>query len=442
MYWRFCKWLFILTVLAFCITSCKTSGPGIFGKKSPHEQYGDRLTNAGLRSTALGSSWFVVAEESIVSPPQVALPYKEVGYFSSERPNATALRFDAMRGQKLTIGVNKSPASNFTLYLDLWKAVPGKEPKHIASADTAKYSIEVDVDENSQYILRLQPELLSSGEYTITVASGPTLAYPIKAPGKNHTKSFWGAERDGGVRKHEGIDMFGERRTPIVAAAEGRITRVEETAVGGKVVWLKVRDKDYMLYYAHLDSQIVRDGDYVEIGDTLGLMGNTGNARTSSPHLHFGVYTISGPVDPWPFVKPVDKFPEKIAESSIPFLGKLARNKKTTPKMHATRGLNPDSSLTIQPATLLRIEAATAGWFRVELPDGQEGFMKTISVEEIDQPLLSLSTKNVVPLHERPDTLSAKKASITKNEPLVILANFGNYHFVKTPQNLTGWMVK
>ena len=168
---------------------------------------------------------------------------------------ATGLRFNARRGQKLSISVEKKPAINFALYIDLWKAGDeNNQPKHITAADTTTNSLQHEVTETSQYILRLQPELLSSGEFTVTITAGPALTYPIKAPGKDHIKSFWGANRDGGARKHEGVDIFAARGTPVVAAADGRVTRVTETAIGGKVVWVKVKDRDYTLYYAHLDS--------------------------------------------------------------------------------------------------------------------------------------------------------------------------------------------
>lgn len=434
--------IFVVIILVFLVGSCKTSGPGIFGKKSPHEQYSDRLTKAGLRSTALGSSWFRVAEESVSAPLTISVPYKETGYFSADRPAAAGLRFYAVRGQKITITIERKPATNFTLYIDLWKAEEGKsQPKYIVAADTSSYSIEHEVKENAPFILRLQPELLSSGEYTVSVTAGPSLAYPIKAPGKNHIKSFWGAERDAGARKHEGIDMFASRRTPVVAAANGRVTRVTETPIGGKVVWLRVKGKDYTLYYAHLDSQLVSDGQNLAIGDTLGLMGNTGNARTTSPHLHFGVYTFDGPIDPLPFVKPVEELPENIS-ASTKLLGKLARSNTTTSNAFSEPANKAHDIFTVQPNTLLRIEAATSNWFKIRLPNGQLGFIKSSMINEIDKPLRNLTLKNNLPLLEKPNSLAAKKTSIPPGETVDILGSFENYYFVRTRENTTGWLTK
>lgn len=72
-----------------------------------------------------------------------------------------------------------------------------------------------------------------------------------------------------------------------------------------------------LYYYAHLDgyAEGIKTGDTVLAGDTIGYVGNTGNARTTPPHLHFGAYTATGALDPLPLLvdrgenaskKPVD----------------------------------------------------------------------------------------------------------------------------------------
>lgn len=433
---------FFLVFAVILFYSCKTSGPGIFGKKSPHEQYGDRLINAGLKSTSLGSSWFDMAVQSISSPLVVKIPYKETGYFAAERPSAAGLRFDALRGQLLIITVERNPAINFKVYIDLLKSVEGEnKPKHIVAADTSSYSIRYEVEQNASYILRIQPELLSSGEYTISIIAGASLAYPIKAAGKNHTQSFWGADRDGGSRKHEGIDMFAPLRTPVVAAANGRITKVNETAIGGKVVWLKAENKDYTLYYAHLDSQLVAGGERVQTGDTLGLMGNTGNARFTLPHLHFGIYTYGGAVDPFPFVNPIENMPEKIT-ASVKLIGQLARNTSTPAKVYDEPNINSVSNLFIPGNTLLRIEAATSNWFKIILPNGRQGFLRNILVNETDKPLRKLTLKTSLPLLDKPDPFAAKKLIMIAGEIVDVFGSFENYYFIASKSNVSGWIMK
>jgi murein DD-endopeptidase MepM/ murein hydrolase activator NlpD len=58
-------------------------------------------------------------------------------------------------------------------------------------------------------------------------------------------------------------------------------------------------------YFAHLDSQYVRAGQRVKQGDTLGTVGNTGNARFTPAHLHFGIYQ-SRSKDPLHYIKTLD----------------------------------------------------------------------------------------------------------------------------------------
>lgn len=428
----------VLYLLLIVFGSCKTSGPGIFGKKSPHEYYADRLTKAGLNSTALGNLWFQSAEQSISSPLTIRIPYKETGYFSAERPSAAGFRFDAKRGQKLTVSVQRNPSSNFTLYIDLWTAAENQR-KHIAAADTLRYSIQHEVNEDASFILRIQPELLSSGEYTLSITAGPSLAYPIKAPGKNHIKSFWGAERDGGIRKHEGIDLFAAFGSPVVAAANGRVTRVGETAIGGKVVWLQPDNKNYTLYYAHLDTQLVREGDKVVAGDTLGLMGNTGNARSTSPHLHFGIYTFGGAVDPFPFVNPEDTLSENII-SPTGLIGKLARNGSANAALYIQPYTNAAQLTQIPGNTILRIEAATASWFKVSLPDSRQGYIKNAAVTTAEKPVQKLTAKAFLPVRDRPDSSAAKKTSIPPGETVDILGRFDDYYLIATDNEVTGWI--
>lgn len=432
----------LINIFFFFIVSCKTSGPGIFRKKSLHSEYGDRLTEAGLKSTALGSSWFRVAEESVLNPLEVKIPYKETGYFFADRPAASGLRFAVSRGQKLTITVDRRPVTQFTIYIDLWRvSSTGGDLKHLAAADTSTYSIHYEVEETSVYIVRIQPELLSNGEYTISITSGPSLAYPIKAPGSNHIKSFWGADRDGGVRKHEGIDLFAAFRTPVVAAASGTVTRVDETEIGGKVVWLRPHAKNYTLYYAHLDSQLVAEGQTVNTGDTLGLMGKTGNARFTTPHLHFGIYTYGGAVDPLPFVNPDINMPEKIS-APTDLIGKFVRSSSTPSKVYSQANTTSIVLADIAAHTVLRVEAATSNWFKVALPDRKLGYIKSTAVKEVNTPLRKYVAPSSLPVLDQPDTLAARKTNINRGETVNILGNFNQYYFISTTSNITGWIIK
>ncbi len=134
------------------------------------------------------------------------------------------------------------------------------------------------------------------------VAISPTLIFPV-ASMKAFVASFWGAAREGGVRKHEGIDIFAKKGTPVVAICDGVVEKVGTTPKGGKVVWLRSADHAWSVYYAHLNQQKVKVGQIVKKGEFIGTVGNTGNAKYTPSHLHFGIYTYNGAINPFPYVK-------------------------------------------------------------------------------------------------------------------------------------------
>lgn len=111
----------------------------------------------------------------------------------------------------------------------------------------------------------------------------------------------WGAARSGG-RRHEGIDIFAPKGRPVLSATEGLVTQVGTSRLGGKVVWVMGPGRQ-MHYYAHLDDYgPISPGDLVRAGAQLGTVGNTGNARGTPPHLHYGIYEAGGALNPYPLL--------------------------------------------------------------------------------------------------------------------------------------------
>jgi murein DD-endopeptidase MepM/ murein hydrolase activator NlpD len=112
----------------------------------------------------------------------------------------------------------------------------------------------------------------------------------------------FGAARSGG-RKHEGIDIFGERGTPIHAVASGEVVKGFHNDLGGTVVRIQGDDGRYY-YYAHLDSvNDLQVGQHVKAGDVIGGMGNTGDASTTPVHLHFQVQENGVDLNPFDFLQ-------------------------------------------------------------------------------------------------------------------------------------------
>lgn len=138
------------------------------------------------------------------------------------------------------------------------------------------------------------------------------LAFPV-AGVSSKIRDLWGASRAGGARRHKGIDIHARRGTPVVAVCDGVIVERDHTAVGGKTLWLKSSTYGWKAYYAHLDRQLVREGQYVRKGQVIGTIGNTGNARTTPSHLHFGIAGNNGWVNPLPYVKHAPKVAAKVS---------------------------------------------------------------------------------------------------------------------------------
>lgn len=337
-------------LLLFVLTISCNSSVKLWGKKTAHEVYADKI-----EKSPDGQQWITVSKKTLETPQSIQLPYSHFGYFPGAQTRALTLEFTATQGEKIIIDLKKNGQESFVLYADLFQR-EGTEITHIESADTTQTQLSLDVDETSTYLLRLQPELYRTTLYNLTISVGPSLDFPV-AGTKAKTGSFWGDDRDGGNRKHEGIDIFAPKLTPAVAAADGYITGVNEGGLGGKTVWMRVADKNIHLYYAHLDRQLVGQGQRVKKGDTLGLVGNTGNAKFTAPHLHFGIYNLNGAIDPWPFVNKSLKnaSPVKPKDLDIYLQIKNATTKKTD---------------AIDDAMLVPL-AATANSYLAETTDGK-----------------------------------------------------------------------
>lgn len=127
------------------------------------------------------------------------------------------------------------------------------------------------------------------------------LSIPVDTVRPSALRDSWHAPR-GPIRRHEGIDIFAARGTPVRASSEGIIRRIGESKLGGKVVWI-AGPGGHRHYYAHLDSIAhIVVGQRVMRGQLIAYVGNTGNARRTPPHLHYGIYTETGPINPFPLL--------------------------------------------------------------------------------------------------------------------------------------------
>lgn len=123
---------------------------------------------------------------------------------------------------------------------------------------------------------------------------------PNPLPGQRFSDT-WGAARSQG-RTHQGVDIFAKRGTPIYSTTKGVINRIGQNQLGGNIVGI-VGPGGVWHYYAHLESYAeIRKNDWVEAGTVIGYVGDSGNAKGTPPHLHYGVYTRTGAVNPYPLI--------------------------------------------------------------------------------------------------------------------------------------------
>ncbi|WP_443944419.1 peptidoglycan DD-metalloendopeptidase family protein [Pedobacter sp. AW1-32] len=420
--------------------SCKSGSVNLFKAASPHEQYQKKLSSSGLDKTAMGLAWIENSVQSIQKALTISVPYRETGYFSAEKVRAIAYQFSAVKGQKITVTTLKKP-ENSALYLDIWKQDEKLALKNIAFSDTLNNPVELEITDNGKYFIRIQPELLQGIEYTISIVSGPSLSFPTGTKKSSSIQSYWGDSRDANARKHEGVDIFGAFRSPVLAAANGTVTRVNQNNLGGKVVWLRPEAKNYNLYYAHLDEQLVIEGQSVKVGDTLGLMGNTGNAKTTPTHLHFGIYESGGATNPLPFIDLVTKTPPQI-KASVLNLNKTLRTRTTTQILNAPTE-NALPLHTIPPATIVSVIAATKNYYHIEMPNGQTGFLLSAVLVATDHPIRKLKVgeyQEVV--YDKPEQSAAAKMVLKPGEMINLLGNFENFQLISNQQAEIGWIVK
>lgn len=119
------------------------------------------------------------------------------------------------------------------------------------------------------------------------------LPVPVRGVRRAQLRNTWGAPRSGG-RAHQGIDIFAPRGEEIVSTTRGLVVTVGHNQLGGRVVRV-LGPGGHWHYYAHLERfAAIHEGQLVAAGDVLGYVGDSGNARGTPPHLHYGIYRFRG----------------------------------------------------------------------------------------------------------------------------------------------------
>ncbi|MGB5983511.1 MAG: M23 family metallopeptidase [Nonlabens sp.] len=293
-------------------------------------------------------------------------PFSEHIYGSEKNNFYAGYEIDIAQGENLNASI-LSVDKNYKLLLELYD----EENKLLQSAKLDD-SLFIDFDNGKDQKLKLIIQSLEplSSDLELKLYKTPEYIFPLLGKENGSIKSFWGASRDGGVRSHEGVDIFAVRDYPIVAVTSGRIASVRNRGLGGKQIWLSDVKNNQSLYYAHLNDWNVTSGERVEKGDTIGFVGNTGNARTTPPHLHFGIYKNGGAIDPKSFIWQTERPQE---ETNLPF-NTGARGTGIAANLRASPSATANILMDVKTGQV-HLLGSSGSWYHARTLDGKTGFM-------------------------------------------------------------------
>lgn len=270
---------------------------------SAHARYGLSLGTGGQAWRAAADS--ALARSDSLGAPE---PLRVRLDTASAAAGVQAWRLAVARGRVLVLAAS----ADSSVFVDLYRADGAARPVWLGGlatatdgdgADTLRAdTLRAEAVRADTFVVRVHARRGHATNVALGLRTAPALGFPVAGQDARVLGSAFGVDRDGGARSHEGVDLFAPRGTPVVAAADG-FASPGTNRLGGNVVWLRDGERGLTHYYAHLDTVLVATGQRVRRGDTLGTVGNTGNARTTPPHLHFGLYD-DGALDPAPFLRP------------------------------------------------------------------------------------------------------------------------------------------
>jgi murein DD-endopeptidase MepM/ murein hydrolase activator NlpD len=134
--------------------------------------------------------------------------------------------------------------------------------------------------------------------------------FPVRGPhGTRGPVGEFGAPRNGG-RVHKGFDILARCGTPLAAAVTGTVVkRAYDRRLDGNYVVIRGLGERRKYWYAHMiHPSTFRKGELVHVGQIVGNVGKTGNARTVGCHLHFEIHVNGRPVNPEPYLRSWDGY--------------------------------------------------------------------------------------------------------------------------------------
>ncbi|MBT0606915.1 M23 family metallopeptidase [Aequorivita echinoideorum] len=368
---------YILAVFVLCMVGCKQvqKAADVIIQPTAREVYERNFK----KDDSLLLGWKNAFELAKRDSLQITLPYSESGIFSEENNHVYSYNLQLKEGEKLIVEVEKQPDSA-SVFIDFFQMQSDslKTFKLIKSSEDKQAFLSFEIDKSDFYKIIVQPEMRRSIPFILKIYSQPMYFFPVSGGTNKSVQSFWADPREGGKRSHEGVDIFADRGTPVVAVADGRIGYTGERGLGGKQVWLRDGLFGKSIYYAHLDSIAATSGERVKLGDTLGFVGNTGNAKTTQPHLHFGIYRNSGAVNPYPYIKLTEI--QQIKDTSKVVVASVTKNRAELRKGPAT--VFKELKLLKKNDTVL-VLGKNEKWFHIQTKDSLKGYINQSLLKDL-----------------------------------------------------------
>lgn len=158
------------------------------------------------------------------------------------------------------------------------------------------------LDKQIRLVVALRSEFMNQAYGTVSSVLNPTAETPNIWPVAGPISSYYGYRTSpGGIGStfHEGVDIAGDYGTPISATAAGTVTQAGW--VGGYGYLVEVKHADGIVTrYGHNSAVLVYEGQHVDQGSMIALMGSTGNS--TGPHCHYEVRINGEAVDPMYFL--------------------------------------------------------------------------------------------------------------------------------------------
>ncbi|MFK7958868.1 MAG: peptidoglycan DD-metalloendopeptidase family protein [Lysobacterales bacterium] len=425
--------LLVALLLLTACTSDRTPTPGA-AKNSQRDIYRDTLAKDPQAFRVLATRWGQQGEAALQSPIPVSLPYVEYQTARVGTPSAAAYRFPLDVDEILEIEVRRGAGAAGGLIVDLLRS-DGSDWVSVLSLEPTESLLRYRPDVVGTFAVRAQATLESTGIFALGLVRKSLLEFPVQTDSRQSVLSFFGAERDAGRRVHHGIDIFAPRGTPVLAAHDGMVVRVGESPKGGLHIWQ--RSVEGSLYYAHLDSVAVESGDLVARGEIIGGVGNSGNARTTNPHLHFGVYQRwTGPLDPLPLTGS-QRIPDPWLESLVA-APQWMRSRSDTVTLNETPAPTTNPVEKITENQLVRVLARSGEWVRVMVSSGAQGY---VAEQHLGPPgRIQTQTDSPAILHLQPHLDAPQLTPVTTGTRYTARGQFGQFTWIETDSGLVGWL--